>query len=250
MKSSKYNERFYSTIFRFRDKTSSYYKTQSDKINKVLGAFDNHPSGRILDIGCGDGYISSLIAKKTGAEIYGVDVSGFAVKLAEKRGVKAMRVDVDGKKLPYRDDYFDAVFCGDVIEHVFYSDVLLDNVHRVLKPGGYVIISIPNIASWYNRLFLLLGIMPSWVESSSVYTGNPFIKKGSGHIRAFTKRSLVGLLRFAGFRINDIKGCPVIGNGEYSDRKECIWNKIDGLFAMFPSLASTIIVKAYKPEKK
>ncbi|MBL7206000.1 MAG: methyltransferase domain-containing protein [Candidatus Aenigmarchaeota archaeon] len=248
MQSGNYNEKFYSEIF--EKDPDSYYNIQRDKIEKVLELFNSHHGGRILDIGCGDGFISSLIGKKTGAEMHGIDVSSSAIQKAKGSGIKAQSIDIDGKKLPFENGYFDAVFCGDVVEHIFYPDKLLEDVHRILRPGGYIIVTIPNLASWYNRAFLLFGIVPSWVESSSTYTGNPFLKESSGHIRAFTKKSLVGLLKHTNFIPGNIKGSPLVGNGSYSKRKEAIWYKIDKLFSKFPSVASTVIIKAYKQHKR
>ena len=89
--------------------------------------------------------------------------------------------------------------------------------------------------------------MPTWIESSSiVYTGNPFVKEGCGHVRAFTKRSLVELLRLKGFRIEDVKGCPLLSNDKYSKSAQAVWNNVDSVFAKSRSLASLVIVKGRK----
>ncbi len=121
----------------------------------------------------------------------------------------------------------------------------------MLKPNGYLIISVPNIASWYNRGFLLLGYMPTWIESSlKTYTGNPIIKEGVGHIHAFTRRSLTELLVLRGFSIEKVSGSPVLADGTRSKWKEILWNGTDSFFAKRASLASTLIVKARKVEEK
>ena len=57
----------------------------------------------------------------------------------------------------YKDETFDLVLLLDVIEYLFDTDRLLFEVKRGLKPGGIAVISTPNLASWYNRLFLLFG---------------------------------------------------------------------------------------------
>lgn len=156
-------------------------------------------------------------------------------------------MNIEVKRLDFPAKSFDYVICGDVIEHVFDTGLLLSDIRKVLKPGGYLIATIPNTASWYNRLFLLFGFLPTWVESSSdVYTGNPFMKEACGHIRAFTKRSLLELLRLKGFKIDIVKGSPVHGDGSYSRGVETVWNNVDGFFSKFASLSSVIVVKARK----
>ncbi len=244
MEPSEYNKIFYTHIF---DKKSlGYYQSQKRKIEIVLNFFEKHRNGKILDIGCGDGFISSLIKDITKAEVYGVDISRSSVEKARKKGIKAKVVNID-KKFPFRSNTFDAVFCGDIVEHIYDSEALLMKIYNILKPEGYLIVSVPNIAAWYNRFFLLVGLMPIWVESSlKRYTGNPFIKEGVGHIHAFTERSLKELLQLTGFKIESVKGSPILGDGSFPLWIEKVWNFTDSIFAKKPSLSSVVVVKARK----
>jgi 2-polyprenyl-3-methyl-5-hydroxy-6-metoxy-1,4-benzoquinol methylase len=248
MDTSEYNRKFYSNIF---DKEAKrYYKIQRKKIYTVLSLSEKHEKGKVLDVGCGDGLISTLIANATGAKVYGVDISPRAVEKARKRGIVAKVIDVDKQEFPFGKSSFDMVFCGDLLEHLYDTENLLENVREVLKPNGYLVVSVPNIASWYNRVFLLFGFMPTWIESSlKKYTGNPLIKEGVGHIHAFTKRSLTELLRFKGFSIEKVIGSPVLADGTRSKWKESLWNKVDSVFAKRASLASTLVVKARKQKE-
>ena len=153
MDSNEYNKKFYSEIF---DKEAGrYYKIQKRKIEIVLNLLEKHEKGRILDIGCGDGLITQMIAEKTGAEAHGVDISNGAVSKARKRGIFAKAVNVDRQRFPFENNTFDVVFCGDLLEHLYDTEKMLEKILLLLKPDGYVIISVPNIASWYNRGFLL-----------------------------------------------------------------------------------------------
>lgn len=245
MEGGEYNREFYSNIF--ESMPDKYYMIQETKMKIILGMIERQRNGKVLDIGCGDGKISSLIRESTGMDVHGVDISETAVERANKRGIKAKPMDVDKGNLPFSNGSFDAVFCGDLIEHIYDTEKLLDDIRRVLKGDGYVVLSTPNIASWYNRFFLLMGLMPVWVESSlERYTGNPFIKQGVGHIHAFTKRSLRELLSYKGFSVEKTSGSPVLADGTRSRWKEKIWNKADSLFAKRTSLSSILIVKARK----
>ncbi len=156
-------------------------------------------------------------------------------------------INIDTDEFPFEKESFDAVFCGDVLEHIYDTENLLMKINALLKNGGYLIISVPNIASWYNRGFLLLGFMPTWIESSvRTYTGNPFIKEGVGHIHAFTRRSLSELLDINGFAVEKAAGSPVLADGTRKKWKEKIWDGVDSVFARKVTLASTIIIKARK----
>lgn len=91
--------------------------------------------GKTLDIGAGDGLITSLINAE------GIDDNLIAVALANEKGVN---VSVgDAYKLKYPDNHFENVLMGDVIEHLEYPDVAIKEVKRVLKPNGFFYVVTP-----------------------------------------------------------------------------------------------------------
>ncbi|HEY1902067.1 MAG TPA: methyltransferase domain-containing protein [Terracidiphilus sp.] len=90
-------------------------------------------SEHILDLGCGDGYLTQRIAS-AGASVAGVDSSAEMVAAARRRGMIA---DIgDAEALPCEDASFDAVFSNAVLHWVRDQDAMMTQVHRVLKPGG------------------------------------------------------------------------------------------------------------------
>jgi ubiquinone/menaquinone biosynthesis C-methylase UbiE len=246
MESSEYNTKHYTGLF--DGKTGSeYYTSMHVKIRKVTGMFGRMEGKRILDIGCGDGFITARLGESTGAKMFGIDISREALKDAKKKGIIARFANLDRDKLPFADGYFDAVFCGDVVEHIFDTERLLGEVRRVLKDSGFIVMSVPNIAAWYNRIIMAFGFIPVWVESASThYVGNPFLDSGMGHVKAFTKRSALQLLALCGFRKVEVAGSPVRGYGRWNHIVEGCWNRSDGFFSRFPSLSSLIIIKAVK----
>ena len=140
--------------------TPEDFSKLEDRHLKVLEILQKLKVERLLDIGCGDGNFTMLMAKTCGAkEVYGVDISEKGVEMARKNGIKAFKVDVDEEKLPFDDNYFDVVTALEVIEHLFDPDHFLDEVYRVLKPKGIFVLSTPNLASIYNRVALLLGYL-------------------------------------------------------------------------------------------
>jgi len=141
---------------------------QTPRLKKVLRIARKRKARRVLDIGCGDGAISLKLAEVTGSkEVFGIDIASTAVQLARQKGIQASHVDLDREDLPFPSDHFDLVFCGELIEHMFDPGRVLKEAHRVLEPGGRLIITTPNLGSWYNRLALLLGFQP-WNTSASL----------------------------------------------------------------------------------
>ena len=66
----------------------------------------------------------------------------------------------DVTKLKFPDNYFDMAFFGELIEHIYDLPAFFYEVKRVLKPGGFLALSTPNLAAWYNRILLLMGKCP------------------------------------------------------------------------------------------
>jgi 2-polyprenyl-3-methyl-5-hydroxy-6-metoxy-1,4-benzoquinol methylase len=172
---------------------------------------------RVLDVGCGryavlsraldpaDSYVGCDIAPLAP----GIDVEQFHL------------IDVNAERIGDRIDGepFDLVFCGEVVEHVFSPDALMEDLKGVMGDDGVLIVSTPNLAYWVNRLLLLVGISPLFVENSSrtklgrrlkaLGQGNPT----EGHIRLFTYRAMRDFLSGQRLTVERTIGSPVWSNG-------------------------------------
>ena len=156
----------------------------------------------VLDVGCNDGYIGDELIKE-GNIVYGIDIVDKDLKRAKKRGLKVKNVDVENQGFPYQSNFFDVVILADIIEHVFDTDALLKKSARVLRKGGKLIVTTPNIASLGRRLMLLAGISPFVEYSLELPTnGLPSV----GHVRYYTVPTLRNQLEYNGFKDVSIEG--------------------------------------------
>jgi SAM-dependent methyltransferase len=194
---------------------------------------------RILDVGCGDGFATQVAAQHNPAHRFvGLDWSAPSLAQARERGIAVLRAGLDAS-LPIRSETIDVVVMSEVIEHLVDTDAAVEEARRVLKPGGSLLISTPNLAAWYNRGLLALGIQPIFSEVSlrGVY-GRPG-SQVAGHLHMFTRRALIEFLAAHGLRSVRVRGAryhDVPGPLRPADRLFCIW----------PSAASILLVQARK----
>ncbi len=184
---------------------------------------------KVLDVGCYEGYISEKI-KELHNEVIGIEISKEAVKICNKRGIKCIEQDIE-EKFPFKNNYFDCVFAGEIIEHVFDTDALLQEIKRVLKPNGALVLTTPNIAALTRRIRLLFGVNPD-IEIGLILPDGK--TKSAGHIRYFTIKTLEKLLNRNGFFIDKWKS-------DYITLKSL---RLTKLAKIFPSLGFGLIVKA------
>jgi len=162
---------------KFYENNKTYIQYTDDRLRKIIKLVVNLQPTKILDIGCGSGYLINELSKSIKSEFYGVDVySG-----NNRNDWIYKKADITNG-IPFNDSQFDCVVCGEVIEHVPNPDLLLKEINRVLRKDGYLIISTPNLVSWANRILILLGVQPLYTETSSeVNLGRYFKFLGQGN---------------------------------------------------------------------
>jgi len=221
-----------------RNPTADESNPRAKKVTKI---FSEYKFNKILDIGCSDCSFSVILKNVSNADaVYGIDIYEDAVKWGLDKGVKVFQVDIDKENFPFEDNFFDAVYCGEVIEHLFDPDHLLDEIHRVSKDGALCVITTPNLASLFNRIALSFGYQPYFTEISLKYKLGHFLyssKHIAGHIRNFTYRTFLQLIKMHYFDIVKTEGCPVGG-------LPFPVNILDAFVSIFPSLSSDCIVVA------
>ncbi|HEX4566937.1 MAG TPA: methyltransferase domain-containing protein [Vicinamibacterales bacterium] len=117
--------------------------------------FSGQRGKRVLEVGCGAGTDLMRFAK-AGASVTGVDVAPSAVALAKQnfaqQGVEADLREADGEQLPFADGSFDFVYAHGVVQYTANDRALVDEVRRVMAPGGTAVFQVYNRVSWLNAL--------------------------------------------------------------------------------------------------
>jgi SAM-dependent methyltransferase len=165
----------------------------------------------VLDVGCGRFmHLQEQIADED--EYFACDL---VKPLRPPPNFHSVNLNEESLRDVFAGHEFDVVFCGEVIEHVFSPDAVLADLKTLLSPGGVFILSTPNLGYWINRLLLLVGISPLFVENSArVKLGRRFRFLGQGnatqgHIRLFTYRAVRDLLDLQGFELLRTRSVPV-----------------------------------------
>jgi len=146
------------------------------------------PGDRVLDLGCGDGAFSAVLRDHSAAPV-AVDVAQEALRRARAAHpwLEAHHV-AEGTPLPFADQGFDAVWAGEVLEHVVDTVALVAEVRRVLRFGGVLIATTPYHGRVATAVLALRG-----------RAFEQHFDPRADHLRFFTPRSLTGLLHDGGF---------------------------------------------------
>ncbi len=111
----------------------------------------------ILDVGCGHGFlIKEINFWHPNNKFYGIDISAKNIKKTQAKINYAKFQVADAEELPFADNYFDILFCTDTLEHVYSLDSTLTEFNRVIKPGGLLILCVPNYFNFTGILKIIL----------------------------------------------------------------------------------------------
>ncbi|MGQ9571694.1 MAG: class I SAM-dependent methyltransferase [Dehalococcoidia bacterium] len=141
---------------------------RSKRISKaaILHAIEPCARGRLLDCGCGDGEFTVRVACRARvSEAYGIERVDERIREAMDRGVIVTKGDLNDP-LPYKSRFFDIVHASQIIGSLANAELFLGEIRRVLRPDGYAILAVNNVARWHSR--------------SSVVPGFPWELLGAG----------------------------------------------------------------------
>lgn len=208
------------------------------KVKSFISDIDFH---YVLNVGFESASIARyIISDRTVVRHCLVDIDQTVAAQARLDGLEGIALNVDVAGLPFETESFDLVYAGEILEHLYFPDNFLKEVNRVLKKSGKFVLTTPNIASWYNRILLLIGLEPVNLETSNeLVLGRKFRFLGEyqqpvGHIRIFNKDALKKLLCITGFKLERISGYH---RGDIP---------LDRLFSKFLSLSSGFVCLSSK----
>jgi 2-polyprenyl-3-methyl-5-hydroxy-6-metoxy-1,4-benzoquinol methylase len=212
---SKQNVRRYEKYSEYTYESSCYKRL--DYIVKNIQTVFGSAKCRILEIGCGNGNISTVLASY-GHEVLAIDISEdcirYAAALKEKFNLKNLNFKVsNAAEILNVGEPFDAVICSEVLEHLDDPVSIVSKAYSVLKPGGILIVTVPNgcgpwqlsvkvehklgrLISKNAGLVNLLGSLFCGDRVQSVNAG-----EGSAHVQFFTRKQLRQIFSGARFRV-------------------------------------------------
>jgi len=168
------------------------YDGQSDDPREVPGILHAlmPQSARVLDVGCGTGSVTCVANKGKNNRVLAIEPDANRSAVARSRGIEVVCGFLDQEFLA-QNGPFDVVMFSDVLEHLASPSDMLRLATSGLKPGGFILASVPNVAHWSIRLKLLLGRF-NYTETGLC---------DATHLRWFTQSSLEELFRSEGLEL-------------------------------------------------
>jgi SAM-dependent methyltransferase len=170
-----------------------YYGQRRSEMLRFLPCNPKH----LIDIGCGEGLFGEAVkAMFPGCETWGVEPVAEAAEKAARRNDRVVQISIDdAAELPTA--YFDVVTMNDVMEHLVWPEPALAVARRILRPDGQLILSLPNVQVLSNVLDLV-------IRNDWEYQDYGILDRT--HFRFYTTKSAVGILRRAGFQVEQVTG--------------------------------------------
>jgi methionine biosynthesis protein MetW len=170
------------------------------------------PGSRVLDVGCGTGVITSILCEVSGAKVMGIEPDFGRAERARARGLTV----IDGYFSPEtikEHGSFDIVVFADVLEHLPNPAQLVSLARQALKPGGSVLVSVPNAAHFYTRLDLLRGVFR--YEDCGIMDAT--------HLRWFTRDSIKRFFERLNFEVIYQDHTVMLNLPDYGGRRPFCW---------------------------
>lgn len=172
----------------YQNKPSGYY----DNVRKEMLKFLPETAKKIMDVGCGNGAFASLVKQRNNAEVWGIELMEEEAKVAQtvlhKVFIGNCEKYIDG--LP--ENYFDAIYFNDVLEHLVDPYAVLETLKSKLSPKGVIISSIPNVR--FFRTFWRVVFLKDWK-----YDEYGIMDKT--HLRFFTGKSIKRMYEELGYEV-------------------------------------------------
>ena len=161
---------------------------------RLKGLLKYKKNGRLLDIGFGCGTFLKL-AKESGFDVYGIEISDYACQyVKDKLGVDIFCGDLKKAHLP--EESFDVVTIWHTLEHLLNPSETLEEIHRILKKDGLLIVAVPNLNNFITRILYFLA---RW-KTLKLFS----IDAKELHLYHFSSHTLTSILEKTGFQVMKI----------------------------------------------
>jgi len=181
-------------------------------LEKIVNIFANEKRGKVLDLGCGDGDYAKKL-KDLGFDVVAGDIDQNRFKYHKE--IEFRHCDIT-KVMPFPDNSFDYVLLMEVVEHLRNPYVVIPEINRIIKPGGGLILSTPNILNLKSRLrFVFEGAYEYFREPPLDQVKNPREVIFNLHLVPYRYHELEYLLSACGFKIADIYTSVYEGRGAW-----------------------------------
>lgn len=179
-----------SVINDYYNKKTVPFRMAGRRRRKTVPLLENIHDQKVLDVGCASGYIGEIL-KKQGNYVLGLDLTKKDVLKAKRILDDARVFDIEADDIRKLGRNYDLIIIVEVIEHLFDPEAAIKRLLPVLKKGGRILVSTPNIVHIYNRVKLVLGIFN--------YRDETIINKS--HIHFFTDTSLKNMMIGLGLKL-------------------------------------------------
>lgn len=144
-----------------------------------------------LDVGCGRGGNAAFLTRR-GIKVDGISWNQSELEVAKQFCRRVIRCDLNQGIAEIQSESYDLAICSHLLEHIAYPENLLKDLYRSLKPNGYLLVAIPNLFFWEDRLKLLRGEFKYQESGIFDYT----------HVRWYSYKSMAQLLEKYGFVVD------------------------------------------------
>jgi 2-polyprenyl-3-methyl-5-hydroxy-6-metoxy-1,4-benzoquinol methylase len=151
----------------------------------------------VLDVGCGEGGFGELFKKERNGEVWGIELVSQAAEKAKSKLDRVFTGNFETDTFDLPEEYFDCIVFNDVLEHLYDPWEVLKQTRKLLKSGGYVLASIPNVR--YYEHVKRLAMRGDWE-----YTAAGLMDRT--HLRFFTCKSAKTMLKQSGYKITQVEG--------------------------------------------
>lgn len=181
--------------------------------------FSKYEGKRVLEVGCGQGVDLSRFAKN-GANVTGIDLTEEGIRIARERfrilGLNGNLLVEDAENLPFQENYFDMVYSHGVLHHTPDTQKAIDEIHRVLKPGGDCVVLIYHKYSLHN-FYRCMGRLNYWILKK-MGREDVWLKKARAYAKANIEKNIwgygadpvSGARNFLRMEVNEDIHCPLV----------------------------------------